>query len=71
MLVERYARIHVILFQNLKKTNQFVLLFIESKIVFFYSIDDFVSRFFQNFAVSFREFIVRQNVNVVNEVDKV
>ena len=50
--------------------NQFVLLFIEFKIVFFRLIDDFVSRFLQNPAVLLRKFIIRQNINVVDDVDE-
>ena len=48
-----------------------MLLFSEFKVVFLRSINDFVSRFFQNIAISFRKFVIRQNVNVVNEIDKV
>ena len=71
MLVERYTRVCIVSSRNTRKINQFVLSLIEFKVVFFCLIDDFVSRFLQNFAVSFRKFVIRQNVNVIDKVDKV
>ena len=48
-----------------------MLSFVELKVMFFRLIDDFILHFFQNLAVSFRKFVIRQNVDVIDEVDEI
>ena len=48
-----------------------MLSLIEFKVVFLYSINDFILRFLQNLAVLLRKSILRQNINVVDEVDEI
>ena len=71
MLVQRYVNAYVVSFRNFYKVNQLVLSFIKFKVILFRSFDDFVLCFFQNLAILFCKFVIRQNIDVVDKFNEI